>query len=63
MKYIKVSAEDYADKLQESLDKHCSEKKHNITQQCSSVAYDYGATFGTSRTKYLLTVTFDDQEI
>lgn len=62
MKYIKVFAENYAENLQESLDDYCSEKKHNIIQQCSCVAYDYDAKFGASRTKYLLTVTFDDLE-
>ena len=62
MKYIKVFAADGQSELQSVLDKHCSKYKHNIIQQCSSVAYDFDASFGSTKTKYLLTVTFDDLE-
>lgn len=59
MKYIKVFAEDFPHALQDSLDKYCREHKHNIIQQCSNVSYYYDVAYGHSRTKYLVTVTFD----
>lgn len=62
MKYIKVFAEDCPHTLQEKLDTYCDENKHNIIQQCSNVSYYYDVAYGYSRTKYLLTVTFDDGE-
>jgi len=63
MKYIKVFAEDFPHALQDSLDKYCSEHKHNIIQQCSNVSYYYDVAYGHPRTKYLLTVTFDDGDV
>lgn len=63
MKYIKVFAADYPHSLQDDLDIYCDENRHNIIQQCSSLSYYYDVAYGHSRTKYLLTVTFDDGEV
>ena len=62
MKYIKVFAADDPEIMQRDLDEYCSEKKHIIIQQCSSVSYYYEAVYGRTKTKYLLTVTFDGVE-
>lgn len=62
MKYIKVFAEDHPETLQEVLDNYYNETKHNIVQHCSSVSYYYDVAYGHPRTKYLLTVTFNDGE-
>lgn len=63
MKYIKVFACDFAQELQEKLDDYCKEHNHIIVDQCSSVSYYFDVTYGQSRTKYLLTVTFDNGEL